>query len=72
MRNLESIKLKNAMKQNQDKSNPPAADKSRDPARGKTNVPGQNPKQNDAPDHDEHHDESRVNQYTEKKGEQKS
>lgn len=29
---------------------------------GKTNVPGQNPKQNDSPSHDEHNDQSRTNQ----------
>ena len=33
----------------------------KDSGREKTNPPGQNPKQNDAPDHDVHHDESRVN-----------
>ena len=31
----------------------------KDSARGKTDLPGQNPKQNDAPDHDVHHDENR-------------
>lgn len=30
---------------------------------GRTNVPGQNTQQNDSPDHDEHHDESRRNQF---------
>jgi hypothetical protein len=35
--------------------------KPKDPARERTNVPGQNPKQDDAPDHDVHHDESRIN-----------
>ena len=33
--------------------------KTKDPERGKTDVPGQNPKQDDAPDHDVHHDENR-------------
>lgn len=33
--------------------------KPKDNFRGKTNVPGQNPKQNDDPSHDEHHDENR-------------
>ncbi|MBA4148868.1 MAG: hypothetical protein H0X66_12200 [Verrucomicrobia bacterium] len=33
------------------------------PGKGRTNVPGQNPQQNDSPDHDEHHDESRSNQF---------
>ena len=34
-----------------------------DPARSKTAAPGQNPKMDDAPDHDVHHDESRHNLY---------
>jgi hypothetical protein len=51
------------MKSEQKKQeNPPKAQSQKnDPARGKTNVPGQNPKQDDAPDHDEHHDDSRQN-----------
>jgi hypothetical protein len=36
---------------------------SKDPARDRTRVEGQNPKANDSPDHDEHHDESRRNMY---------
>jgi len=31
----------------------------RDPARDKTRVPGQNPKADDSPEKDEHHDENR-------------
>jgi hypothetical protein len=33
----------------------------RDPGLTRTEVPGQNPKADDAPDHDVHHDESRSN-----------
>ncbi|MDX1951790.1 MAG: hypothetical protein SFY81_06375 [Verrucomicrobiota bacterium] len=33
------------------------------PREGKTNLPGQNPRQNDSPDHDEHNDQNRINQY---------
>lgn len=62
------------MKQN--KANTPKQDKSKDPARSRTEVEGQNPQANDAPDHDEHHDESRQNPFEpevseEKKGRQK-
>jgi hypothetical protein len=32
-----------------------------DSSRKRTNPPGQNPRQDDAPDHDVHHDESRIN-----------
>jgi hypothetical protein len=42
-----------------DKSRP--STKPTDSSRTRTEVEGQNPRQNDAPDHDEHHDESRVN-----------
>ncbi|HSU53838.1 MAG TPA: hypothetical protein VLT36_07275 [Candidatus Dormibacteraeota bacterium] len=35
------------------------ATKTRDPARDKTRVPGQNPKADDSPEKDEHHDENR-------------
>ena len=33
---------------------------------GRTNVPGQNPKQNDSPDHDENNDQNRFNLPREK------
>lgn len=33
------------------------------PREGKTMPPGQNPKQDDSPSHDEHHDENRTNEY---------
>ncbi len=40
-----------------------------DPARGRTQVKGQNPKADDSPDHDEHHDENRRNLYDPEVGE---
>jgi hypothetical protein len=36
---------------------------STDPAQRRTDIPGQNPKADDAPQHDVHHDESRHNLY---------
>jgi hypothetical protein len=35
----------------------------KDQTAGKTNIPGQNPKQNDSPQHDENNDQNRTNQY---------
>jgi hypothetical protein len=47
------MKPENSRKPAQDKQ------KQKDDFRGKTNPPGQNPRQNDDPSHDEHHDEKR-------------
>ena len=53
--------MKKEQRNTENSSKTPSQNQKNQSGRGKTDVPGQNPKQNDAPDHDEHHDESRQN-----------
>lgn len=51
------------MKQSKANTSKQKQNKTADPGRRKTDIEGQNPKADDSPDHDVHHDESRQNPY---------
>jgi hypothetical protein len=54
------------------KMHQPGKDSKQGQDRGRTNPPGQNPKQNDAVDHDLYNDENRVNPLAGKSDKSKS